>query len=100
MNRAVGSASPGFSAWLWFAFLMGAAVLVEVSAIRAADLGLAISGLGLVLLAAFSFLCPLPFNVNVRSILTMPANVPPGVAIIGGIGALLNVVGVLIRWFG
>ena len=67
MQRAT-LASISASSWFWLAALIAAAVIMEVTAVRERDAGIAISGLGIAILAAFAFQCPLPANGDVRAI--------------------------------
>ena len=99
MQRAT-LASISASSWFWLAALIAAAVIMEVTAVRERDAGIAISGLGIAILAAFAFQCPLPANGDVRAIFRVRPDVDPKVAALGGIGAMLNLAGLAIKWLG
>ncbi len=100
MDRAIPNTSPDRSFWLWPAILLGAAIVIEIAAVRHGDVGLAVSGIGVAMLGAFAFLAPISLRSNVRTMLRPPERVDAKVAILGGLGAVLNIVGVAVRWLG
>ena len=100
MERTIASRVQEYTAWFWLTLMLACAVVAEISAVRESDIGMAISGLGFAFLGAFSFYSPLSLRANVRTILRPPAPVDRRAAVLGGLGVLLNFMGLFIRWFG
>ena len=100
MEQAVARSARSFSAWFWLVLMLGMAILFAVGAVDRRDAGLAVSAVGAAVLAALSFLSPLPLTVDLRKAFRLPQPVQPDLAVLAGVGFALLLIGSAIRWLG
>jgi len=100
MNREISRSVDNSGAWIWLPLSIGAATLLVASAVSTREIGHAISGLGVVLLGVFAYLYPISFRADVRFLRRPEGASDRRVITLGAIGALLNAVGVVVRWVG
>ena len=100
MRNSGARPSISVSAYVCFFLMVGLAIAADVIAVQMRDIGMAISAVGLVLLGAFGLFAPIKFTVNLREALKPPNDIDPRIAYLAGLGGLLNIVGLAIRWLG